>query len=89
MFSLTFFSAVLMIAVSGRRPPVLRKIENEASRFNLPNQDTCPQQNIFSSSVTPVRSAMSPISTFHPHKLSIVLMRYYVDGGRTGRGECN
>ena len=35
-----------------------------------------------------LRSAMSPISTFHPHKLSIVLMRYYVDGGRTGRGEC-
>ena len=37
----------------------------------------------------PVRSALSSISTFHPHKLSIFLMRYYVDGRRTGRGECN
>ena len=36
-----------------------------------------------------VRSAMSSISTFHSHKLSIVLMRYYVDGGRVGRRECH
>ena len=37
----------------------------------------------------PVRSAVSSISTFHPQKLNILLMRYQVDGGRTGRGECN
>ena len=36
-----------------------------------------------------LESAMSSISTFHPYKLNIVLVRYYVDGGRTGRGECN
>ena len=38
--------------------------------------------------ITPVRSAMSSIRAFHPHKLSIVLMAYNLDGGRTGRGEC-
>ena len=37
----------------------------------------------------PTRSAMSSISTFHSHKLSIVLTRYYVDGGRVGRRECH
>ena len=34
----------------------------------------------------PVQSSNS---IFHPDKLSIVLMGYYVDGGRIGRGECN
>ena len=41
------------------------------------------------SAMLPTRSAMSSISTFHSHKLSIVLMRYYVDGGRVGRRECH
>ena len=37
----------------------------------------------------PAGSAMPSTSTFHPHKLSIILLRYYVDGGPAGRGECN
>ena len=37
----------------------------------------------------PAGSAMSSTSTFHPHKLSINLLRYYVDGGPVGRVECN
>ena len=37
----------------------------------------------------PAGSAMPSTSTFYPHKLSIILLRYYVDGGPAGRGECN
>ena len=37
----------------------------------------------------PAGSAMSSTSTFHPHKLSIILLRYYMNGGPAGRGECN
>ena len=37
----------------------------------------------------PAGSAMSSTSIFQPHKLSIILLRYYVDGGPAGRVECN